>query len=380
MHKKIFTFSIVLLLVLAGGLFFFSSRTTLRDRVEQANELGKSWLFQNIRTKGLFVYALDPETGEYSTSNNEIRQLMASRVLAQESVHNPTLLDVHRLNLDFIFDFWYRADGDIGYVLYDGKSKLGGNAMLLRVLVASPLFDEYVKEAEALARGMLALQDNETGAFRAWYVEPPYAYDEDYLLTFYSGEALLALLEYHERTGDERWLASAERSADFYIDRYVTHLTEHYYPAYVPWHTLAYSKLYERSGDARYADAIFTMNDKLLELQDREGFVGRFYNPSTPQYGSPHGSSDAVYTEGLAYAYEVAKLVGDRAHERRYREAIERAVANLEWLQYQEAVPAFPLEPERYVGALRTRADSFTVRVDTTQHAVDAFTKLLEVL
>ena len=231
MHKKIFTFSIVLLLVLAGGLFFFSSRTTLRDRVEQANELGKSWLFQNIRTKGLFVYALDPETGEYSTSNNEIRQLMASRVLAQESVHNPTLLDVHRLNLDFIFDFWYRADGDIGYVLYDGKSKLGGNAMLLRVLVASPLFDEYVKEAEALARGMLALQDNETGAFRAWYVEPPYAYDEDYLLTFYSGEALLALLEYHERTGDERWLASAERSAAFSIDRYVTQLTRHHYPA-----------------------------------------------------------------------------------------------------------------------------------------------------
>jgi len=394
---------IIAALLVVGGVFVFLSQQThpsgggFKNRVEYANELGKTWIFQNLREdKGLFVYSANPSTGEVSTQNNAIRQLMASRVLAQESKENPDLQELHHRNLDFIFEFWYQTNGQDGYVLYNDKSKLGANAMLLRTLVHGPFYKEYEKEAAALANGILTLQDNTTGEFQPWYVEPWYEYDQDYLLTFYSGEALLALVEYYEKITDGFDLSvmrlsndspilrignAMKLSADFYIDRYVTHLEENYYPAYVPWHTLALNKLYKSTGEGKYADAIFVLNDKLLELQDTgPGFTGRFYNPETPQYGSPHASSDAVYTEGLAYAYEIAKLAGDTEHEQRYRQALEIAFENLEWLQYQEEIPTFPVEPERYIGALRTKADSFWIRVDTTQHAVDAFTKLLDVL
>lgn len=347
-------------------------------KVEKANELAKGWLESNLRNKGLFMYAFNPETNEVSTHNNAIRQLMASRVLAVESAIHEEFLPPHQRNLDFLFKFWYRTNGNEGYVFYDNKSKLGANAIFLRTLVASPLFANYSKEADQLYRGILSLQ-KESGAFRPWYIEPDYGYDSDYLLTFYSGEAILALVEYYEKTGDPAVLAAAKHSIDFYLNRYVTEQEQNYYPAYVPWYTVALTKLYAIDPEPRYAEAVFIMNDKLLELLDTTNHMGRFYNPATPEYGTPHTSSDAVYTEGLAYAYELAKRVGDVQHRVLYAKALRLAVSNLVSLQYRTV--SFPqVELTRYVGALRIREDSTWIRVDTTQHAVDAFTHILQVL
>lgn len=381
MSKKLIILGAIVVLVIIAGLYFFVWRgPTLQQQIIDANALAKNYLFSNIKKNGLFVYELNPVTEEIpQQKNNAVRQLMASRLLAQESNQYPELLDLHKVNLTLIFTFWYQEENGKGYVLYSDKSKLGANAMLLRTLIYSPLFSQYQEQAKALANGIVSLQ-NEDGSFRAWYIAPNYEYDEEYLLTFYSGEALVALVEYYEKTGDATWLEHATHAADFYIDKYVTHIDENYYPAYVPWHTIALNKLYKITGDEKYAEAIFTMNDKLLELQDTEQFIGRFYNPATPQYGSPHAASDAVYTEGLAYAYEVAKLVGDRTHEKTYRDALKKAVYNLRTLQYKEASPQIKIDASRYVGALREQADSFWIRVDTTQHAIDAFNKLLTVL
>lgn len=381
-RRRIFWGLVVLIFVVIVAGFVSHNEQTPDDpflaRIYEAREMGKRWLVTNLRDKGLFVYSFNPETAEISTANNEIRQLMASRILAGESRDHWVVRPLHKRNLDFLFDFWYHEKNDIGYIVYDGKSKLGGNAMFLRTLVASPYFDDYHEQAKRIADGILTLQAPD-GSFEPWLIEPDYEYDVDYLLTFYSGEALLALVEYYEKTGDEVYLEAAERSGDFYIDRYVTHLSDNYYPAYVPWHTIAYNHLYKITGNTKYADAIFILNDKLLEIQDTRNFIGRFYNPATPEYGTPHASSDAVYTEGLSYAYEVAQLVGDQEHETRYREAIAIGVENLLGLQYQEELPYASVPRTTYLGAIRIREDSGWVRVDTTQHTIDAFTKILEV-
>jgi len=251
--------------------------------------------------------------------------------------------------------------------------------MLLRVLVASPYFENYANEAEALTRGIVHIQKDD-GSFSTWYKAPSYEYDEDYLLTFYSGEALLALVEYYEKTLDKQYLDATKKSANFYVDRYALNLEEYYYPAYVPWHTIALNKLYKLSPDQRYAEAVFIMNDKLLELQDTKEYVGRFFNPETPEYGTPHTSSDAIYTEGLAYAYEIALLAGDEKRAKKYLDALAIGVENLLKLQITEEIEGSPLLSEMYIGSLRIRDGNPWIRVDTTQHAVDAFEKILEVL
>jgi len=309
-------------------------------------------------------------------------RLMASRLLAELSQDNPGLRDLHRRNLDYIFSHWYLEEGGQGYIYYGGKSKLGAMAMALRTLVYSPFFEEYSDEAEKLANTILALQ-NPDGSLEPWSIEPSYAYDKDYLLTFYSGEAILSLVEYYLGTSDTVYLDAAVKSQDYYIDEYVTHLTENYYPAYVPWHTQSLNALFKITGDEEYANAVFVLNDELFKIQNQDGepyddMLGRFYDPSHPEYGTPHSSSDAVYTEGLVYAYELARLVGDEEHVEKYRQAIILGVHNLMNLQFRESNMYYLQHPERVVGAIRYNVKDNRIRVDTTQHTIDTFIKVLD--
>jgi len=145
--------------------------------------------------------------------------------------------------------------------------------MAVRTLVASPFADEYTKETLQLAETMLQLQQPD-GSFRAWWIAPTYAYDEDYLLTFYSGEAILAWVELYLRTQDAKRLDAARRAQDFYLGRYVDQIDVWYYPAYVPRHTMSLWHLWQITKDERYAEAIFTLNDKVIdEMLDTSVFT-----------------------------------------------------------------------------------------------------------
>lgn len=374
------------------GMAVASDTLTVAD-LQVTNELAKAWLYANQSENGLLVYQADAKSSGRQNKNNELRQLLASRQLALDSVLANDRRVMHRKNLDFIMRYWYQQRRDEsgnttnpidghGIVVYNGKSKLGANALLLRLLVASPYYQEYASRAQAVAEGILSLQ-NADGSFSPWYQKPSYSYNTERLLNFYSGEALLALLEYYDKlqamsntNGDgqsgSRYLEAAMRSSEYYLDRYVNKITNNYYPAYVPWHTMAYARLYQLTQNEKYANAVFILNDKLLELQDTSAFIGRFYNPATPQYGSPHASSDAVYLEGLAYAYEVAGLYGDIMRANRYRDAINLGVRNLMSLQCLRA-------DRMWHGAICIRADDTLIRtrVDATQHTVDAFTKII---
>lgn len=369
--------AVLLTIVLAVLIPLLYSSAQLESRVQDAHDRAFTWLIANFTPQtGLFTYAVNPQTGEFPLENNAIRQLMASRAIAEKSSESSDLLELHTTNLTYLLDNWYVTEGERGYVLFEEKSKLGANAMLLRTLVASPLFENHAREARALALGIMSLQ-NADGSFEPWYVEPSYEYDKDYLLTFYSGEALLALVEYYQKTEQQEFLDAATRSANFYVQHYADNLAQNYYPAYVPWHSIALNKLYKLTGDTRYSNAAFTMTDKLLELQDTTTIRGRFYNPETPEFGRPHAASDAIYTEGLAYALELARLAGDKDRARTYEKAMWLGVQNLLSLQFKEERSDFPLPAYTYVGGLKTNVIDATIRVDNTQHALDAFVKIL---
>ena len=353
-------------------------QTDAKERAESIRDLALEWLIKNIRDNGLFAYSINPETGEYSTGNNELRQLMSSRILAERSADSDKIMKLHEKNLEFIIMNWYQEENGIGYILYEDKSKLGANAMFLRALSASPHFNRYSTIAAATARGIVALQ-NPDGSFRPWLKAPDYEFNPDYLLTFYSGEAILALVEYFERSGNKLYLDAALKSAEFYIKKYVQNIEKNYYPAYVPWHTISYAKLYKITNDLKFVKAIFILNDKLLELQDATSEVGRFFNPATPEYGAPHSSSDGIYTESLAYAFEIADLANDTDGKERYKKSIELSLENIQKLQYRSPLPNSPIPFESYRGGIRTNIANPQARIDNAQHTIDGMDYLIKI-
>ncbi|MFC1556132.1 beta-L-arabinofuranosidase domain-containing protein [candidate division KSB1 bacterium] len=355
------------------------------NNINNTNQLCKDYLVNNFNDLGYYTYVTDPRTFESDNQNNMIRQFMASRILATESSHDFSFHSMHKKNLDYIFTYWYEELDDLGYIYFNKKSKLGAIGLALRILVFSNYFEEYKGIAKKLVNTILYLQ-NEDGSLRPWFMKPENnTMDEDYILTFYSGEAILAMVEYYEKTKEPEVLKATIKSQDYYVDKYAVHLKDNYYPAYVPWHSQSLNKLYKITGDRKYADAIFVMNDELLKIQDTGGlfnkdkYLGRFYNDSLKKLGSPHSSSDAVYTEGLAYAYEIAKMVGDEYHMEKYKRAIILGVHNLMSLQYTGEEAAQYPEPKRVLGGIKYNADDPRIRVDTVQHTVDALTKVLEV-
>lgn len=352
------------------------------ESVNESYELAKSFLINSLNEEGYFNYLYYPSNGNYPQSNNMIRQFMASRILSELALENDSLLELNKKNIDYIIDNWYYENGNEAYILYENRSKLGANALFLRVLVYSKYFDDYSDVALKLYNGIKTIQyDN--GSFESFYVEPDYEYDNDYLLTFYSGEAILALAEYYSKTGNVEVLDTAIKSQDYYIIEYVDKLEENYYPAYVPWHTMSLYKLYQITGNEEYVNAIYILNKKLIELQNTPqsskytDYIGRFSGPETLQYGVPHVASDGVYTEGLIYAWSLANEREDLENEQMFRNSINIALENILRLQFNGVNMYYLQHPERVVGAFRENVAENPIRVDSTQHVVDAYTVLL---
>lgn len=353
------------------------------DRIYESLLLAEKWLISNFNSNGYFNYLYFSANGTYSEENNMIRQLMASRVIAEESSSHKEHLKIHEFNLNHIFKEWYREKFDDGYIYFDNKSKLGANAMALRTLVYSPYFSDYQMEAFRLANSILSLQGPD-GALKAWYVAPGYEYDEEHLLRFYAGEAILSLVELYQKTGEERYLDAAILSQDYYMKKYLDDLDDNYLPAFVPWHTMSLYKLYMITKDEKYRDAIFTFNDKLIQMQNQDGkpyvdYLGRFYDPDYPEYGVPHAASTAIYVEGLCYAYEIAALEKDMDRLYEYKKAIFLGAHNLMNLQFSGADMYYLHHPERVEGAIKTSEDTNSIRVDNTQHTIDAFTRIVTI-
>jgi len=366
-------------------LYRSSTPTCIPDmtlsEVEEMRDRTLVWLLNNAHKSGNTTYEYDPGKGKYPKRNNMIRFWMSAKQLATLANYDERVIPLHERNLAYGLGKWYTEEEDVGYIYFNDKSKIGANGMALSTLVASPYFEEQESKAHALARSIIALQD-EDGKLKPFYKEPSYEYDAENLLAYYSGEGIIGLIDLFEKTGDKTYLDAAVKSQDYYVGEYVDRSEENYNPPYVPWHTMSLSKLYGHTGDTRYRDAIFTLNDRLIEIQNKTGLpypdhLGRFYDPEHPEYGVPFSGSTAIYVEGLVYAYELAVSEGDDWRAQDYKNSIVLGIHNLRNLQFQGPNMYYLSKPDRVRGAIKYRVDDHRIRIDTVQHTLDALSATL---
>lgn len=346
--------------------------------------LAKTWLENSLSAKGKMAYLYYPATGLYARNkDNMIRQFMTTYALIRLAKYknDANLLALAEKNLAYNMEHYAVKEEDkkIAYIFHEKKAKLGAAAFALMSLLASGSFPEKDKYVEYFANFIFGMQLPD-GSFKTFY-KPVYRNDNQ---NFYPGEALLALMELYQTPHADKKRILKMASAAF--DYYKKYFEKNKNPAFVPWHTLACTRLYGITKNKKYADFIFTMNDWLLQIQNTTennltkelDTLGRFYDPKQDHFGPPHASSTAVYTEGIIDALRLAITLQDKEHIQKYSSAIRSGLRSLLQLQFTPENSFFLDYPERLLGGIRTTETNLNIRVDNTQHTVMAILNALQ--
>jgi hypothetical protein len=349
-----------------------------RDSVSLLLERMTDFLVRSVKPDGRMVYVYYPSRGEEDRSrDNSIRQWMATRALVHVSrtFNQKKLEEVVQRNIRFNISKMYLEEGNLGFIVEGEKIKLGAVALAALALSNSIYKDEFQSVVRKLCNTVRFMWKN-SGRFRTFLLPP----DRDDCHNFYSGEALLLWANLlHDDLSDDL-VACFYQSFQYYMPWHRRNRN----PAFVPWHTMAYAKIWDRTHEPQLLAAIFEMNDWLLGVQqweelEYEDCKGRFYSPTEP-YGPPHASSTAVYLEGLGEALRLARSIGDFDRVNSYRVAILRGLRSLMQLTYKSSLDfSFISKRESLLGGVRTSEYNNIVRIDNVQHSIMALLTTLDV-
>jgi hypothetical protein len=333
------------------------------------------WLATQVNEQGQASYKYWPSRGEYATSNNAIRQWMATVCLnrAAKVFNSDSIKNIAAKNLKYNLKSMHIEEGELGYIWMNDSAKLGSAALAALAVIESPERKKYLKQEYSL-RNLLGELSNENGSFDTFYI-PRERKDNQ---NFYSGEALLFLAIQFTITKSPIELERINAAFKYYRKWH----RENRNPAFIPWHTQAYYLVWNITRDESLKDFIFEMNDWLLGIQQWDSaeypdMQGRFYDPKRPFYGPPHASATGVYLEGLVDAFQLAKQVSDNKRAENYRIAIVRGIRSIMQLQFKNEQDCFYIKStSRVLGGVRTTVYYNTIRIDNVQHALMAFLKI----
>lgn len=334
------------------------------------------WLVRQVAPDGKTTYAYWPSSGEYSKSNNMIRQFMGSACLALAAGRYPDASVVGACARNFRYNFASFCEQRDGFAVINefGKIKLGAAGVAVTAILNLPDPAPWVNQQTQLLK-FLEYMQQEDGSFRT-FLEPADRNDNQ---NFYPGEALLALVMVYQRNPSPELLDRIERGFRYYRQ----YFRENQNPAFVPWHTQAYCLLHDVTGSKEVADFVFEMNDWLLGMQETSAELpeiqGDFFDPRRPGYGPPHASATGVYLEGLIEAWRLAIKLGEHTRAENYRRSMVMGLRMLRQLQFRTDIDMFySTKRERIQGGVRTTLYDNTIRIDNVQHGLMAIYRIVD--
>ncbi|GEM_PF-6369900 len=380
-------------------------RTVTRESLVTALQLGAEWLMTNQTADGQYAY-------KYTPVNKPGRRWTAGGNIVRHALNPYTLLLVNaiapdarlvasaRRGIDFTLSF-LRWEGNRCVICHRDpparfyNAKLGTNAVtILSILKLAEVGDigAYEPVLLGLAEELLALQDP-NGHFWQYDVPPehPYYGAENPIAP---GEFILALARMHKRYQDPRYQDSIERALAYYLVSWrawrLERTSDGIYDeehrvnlvGIVPWLVMAMKDLHDSTGERRYADIAFEMQDWL----DGEFF----YTPQRSRYADwlggafkVHSELPAVnscqYIEGASAAFALAKRLDHDVARR--REVVVLGARFCLQLQYDGYGSTFFLpEPAEALGGFRYTVSHLHLRNDYSYHAMAALAQAVSYL
>ncbi len=338
------------------------------------------WLVNNTNpTTGKMQYKYWPSSGRFSDANNMIRQFMATYALQRwgDRQGDNSLKSLALDNLAYNLQQFYKEAEGVGFIEFQQKRKLGAAGLAALSIYKSSQPERFRRQYRGLMKAIEG-QWQRNGSFRTFILQ-----ERNDLHNFYPGEALFYWAHVIENQPQSHLLKKFMKSAGYYMKWHMKNRN----PAFVPWHTQAYYRVWKINKSKFLKNSIFKMNDWLVEsmqgLEENEGyshpdFQGRFYYPKGG-FGPPHASATGVYLEGLIDAWELAKDTGDKVRQEQYRRALLKGLRHAMQLEFRDDLDMYYISNRKAaLGGLRTKVYDNEIRMDNIQHNLLAFFKILD--
>jgi hypothetical protein len=217
--------------------------------------------------------------------------------------------------------------------------------------------------------------DRSTESLLPWYDPKNHRFfDEGKAQLFYPGEALTAFMLINEKHPDPRFTDITKRVFPFYDRLFDAHVERR---SLIGWMSKPYAKLFRITGDQKYADFVFKMNDLLASEQifssdDRFDRSGSFAT-------SPLSFSNGVWLEGIVEALALAQDMGLKARVEKYETVLQRGLRYILQLQFNDNRIIKTKIRDRVLGGIATSPTKLIIRSDNQQHCGYTMLRSLQV-
>lgn len=340
-------------------------RTVSMDRNYIQNLAGKtsSYLADICDRNGKFVYGYYPIDNKEIEGYNIIRHAgtVWNLILQYEMTGDESLVPVIDSAMNYLTSSIQYKDNQTAFVI-DGKTlNIGGNGIALLAYCAyAELFgsSRYNKVIDALANGIIFMQ-KDNGCFVHSINKTTYAVEKEFIVVFYDGEAMFGLLRAYELLGRNKYLQSAKKAADYFIDNNYKELHSH-------WLSYGFNELTKYDHSEKYFEfALRNVND--------DSYTKKLYNT----IGAAHTSN-----ETLNAAFETYQRLIDGGYKCDYLSEFDaemlikairrRTFYGQNYFMFPEYAMYF-VNPQIVLNSFAVREDSFRIRIDDIQHFMGGY-------
>ncbi|MBI2338987.1 MAG: hypothetical protein HYU99_01270 [Deltaproteobacteria bacterium] len=358
------------------------SYETLMNRLKLIGQ----WYSNNV-IDGEITYIYSPATGKYKNSERTmVRSTIATWIVNKLAyfLNDEKLKKLGEESLHFYLERYFNMSESVkkGVLIPSTKpTEIGEIAenryttagFLVAAIIERGELEKYSKEVELLMNWAMAHQKPD-GILWTQFAQSQY---------FDPGQFLLVVSFLYEKTGDKRHLEFFEKSFHAYASQFkdMMHLQDETYAPIAPaWFTQPFAKMHRLTGDKKYSDMVFLINDRVVKWYELNARYQVYYDydgilaPKPGFFGN--NSITAASLESLADAAAVAKREGDAARYKKYSEVIKRSTAYLMRLQFIPENTYYIPHRERVMGGFKTDLIDSTVWCDNVWHTTSAMLKI----